>query len=314
MRVSRVLATVVAFLAMVQAAEAQSPPPSPSTAATPQAPSAPDVTVVNRASGAPSAPAAPSAPVAAPAAAPPSAAAPAPAAPSAHDQAAAPPAAPNEPAPAANGETKKAEAPPPEPTLAIDIDLAKQTMHVSENGRSKYVWPVSSGARGNDTPTGAFTPVWMSKMWYSRQYDYAPMPNAIFFHGGAAIHGTAYVGSLGRPASHGCVRLAPGNAATLYRMVSKHGKAATRIVVHGKPNHGAEPEVAYRRQDRRRYGYDSDDGYERYNAPPVYYQRRRYYTYDRPYARPRRGDGYYYPPQRRYTQRGLFNSYGYGGF
>lgn len=309
MRVSRVLVTVVAILAMAQAAEAQSPPPSPSTAATPRAPSAPDVTVVNRAPDAPSAPSEPGAP-SAPAAPSEQAVAPAPAAPSAPDQAAAPPAETNEPAPAANGETEKAEAPLPEPTLAIDIDLAKQTMHVSENGRSKYVWPVSSGARGNDTPTGTFTPVWMSKMWYSRQYDYAPMPNAIFFHGGAAIHGTAYVGSLGRPASHGCVRLAPGNAGTLYKLVSKHGKAATRIVVHGKPNHGAGPEVAYRRQDRRRYGYYEGDDRDRYD-PPVYYQRRRYYTYDHPYyrARPRGGDGYYYPPQRRYTQRGLFNGF-----
>lgn len=183
-------------------------------------------------------------------------------------------------------------------------------MHVAENGRSKYVWPVSSGSRGHDTPKGTFKPVWMSKMWYSRQYDYAPMPNAIFFHGGAAIHGTAYVGSLGRPASHGCVRLAPRNAATLYKLVGNHGKAATRIVVHGTPNHGPEPEVATRRQDRRYAGYDDFERVE--GNPPVYYSRRRY-TYDRPtyyYARPRRGDDYYYPRQRRYTQRGLFNNYG----
>jgi L,D-transpeptidase-like protein len=186
-------------------------------------------------------------------------------------------------------------------------------MHVSENGHSKYVWPVSSGSRGHDTPTGTFKPVWTSKMWYSRQYDYAPMPNAIFFHGGAAIHGTAYVGNLGRPASHGCVRLAPRNAATLYKLVASHGKAATRIVVHGTPNHG--PEVAERR-DYRRYADDDDYDYERAGNPPVYYQRRRY-AYERPtyyYARPRRGEDYYYPRQRRYTQRGLFNSYGGYGY
>ena len=192
-------------------------------------------------------------------------------------------------------------------------------MHVSENGMSKYVWPVSSGGRGYDTPTGNFRPVWMSKMWYSRQYDYAPMPNAIFFHGGAAIHGTSATGMLGRTASHGCVRLAPGNAATLYRLVGKHGKALTRIVVHGKPNHGAGPQVASR-QGRR---YIEDDPYrERFDdyddaPPPTYYSRRRY-AYDRPYyyaPRQRRGGNYYYPaPQRRYTQRGLFNSYGGYGY
>jgi len=221
--------------------------------------------------------------------------------------------------PAAADDTEKAEAPSPpappaEPTLAIDIDLSKQVMHVSENGMSKYVWPVSSGGRGYDTPTGTFKPVWMSKMWYSRQYDYAPMPNAIFFHGGAAIHGTSATRMLGNPASHGCVRLAPGNAAPLYKLVSKHGKAATRIVVRGTPNHGAAPQVASR-QGRR---YIEDDpyreGFDNYDdaPPPTYYARRRY-AYDRPYyaPRPRRGQYYYPPQQRRYVQRGLFGGPGY---
>jgi lipoprotein-anchoring transpeptidase ErfK/SrfK len=221
---------------------------------------------------------------------------------------------------AAPAEEQSAEAPPPpvETTLHIDIDLTRQEMNVSENGVPRYVWPVSSGTRGHDTPKGDFKPVWMSKMWYSRQYDYAPMPNAIFFHGGAAIHGTAYIGALGRPASHGCVRLAPRNAATLYKMVANHGKAATRIVVHGTPNHGAEPQVASR-QGRR---YIVDDPYrERFDEydrapPPSYYARRRAYAYDRPYyVRPQRRGQYYYPPQqRRYVQRGLFNNYGGDGY
>ncbi len=99
-----------------------------------------------------------------------------------------------------------AAAPPPEPTLAIDIDLGAQRMRVTEAGGKTYSWPVSSGAYGYPTPTGTFRPVWTSKMWYSRQYEYAPMPNSIFFHGGTAIHATTSVGMLGRPASHGCVR------------------------------------------------------------------------------------------------------------
>jgi hypothetical protein len=213
-------------------------------------------------------------------------------------------------------ETEKAEAQPAEPTLAIDIDLTKQVMRVSENGVSKYLWPISSGGRGYDTPTGSFQPVWMSKMWYSRQYDYAPMPNAIFFHGGAAIHGTSATSMLGNPASHGCVRLSPRNAATLYKLVGKHGKALTSIVVHGKPNHGAGPQVAS--HQGRRFIEDDPyrEGFDNYEAaPPLYYTRRRYYAYDRPYyvPRPRRGQ-YYYPPQPRYTQRGLFGSYGGYGY
>ena len=71
----------------------------------------------------------------------------------------------------------------------------------------------------------------MHTMWYSRKYDNSPMPHSIFFHGGYAIHGTDAVKSLGRPASHGCVRLHPRNARRLYNLVKAHGAGNTRIVV-----------------------------------------------------------------------------------
>jgi hypothetical protein len=38
---------------------------------------------------------------------------------------------------------------------------------------------------------------------------------------------------LGRPASHGCVRLAPANAARLYQLVRTHGLTRTQVGVHG---------------------------------------------------------------------------------
>jgi lipoprotein-anchoring transpeptidase ErfK/SrfK len=65
----------------------------------------------------------------------------------------------------------------------------------------------------------------MERMWYSRKYEWSPMPHALFFRGGYAIHGTYAVRQLGRPASHGCVRLAPGNARTLFEMVRARGGA-----------------------------------------------------------------------------------------
>ena len=71
----------------------------------------------------------------------------------------------------------------------------------------------------------------MHKMWYSRKYDNSPMPHSIFFYGGYAIHGTNHVKSLGRPASHGCIRLHPSNAQTLYQLVQAHGRRNTRIVL-----------------------------------------------------------------------------------
>jgi lipoprotein-anchoring transpeptidase ErfK/SrfK len=111
------------------------------------------------------------------------------------------------------------------------IDISKQRMTVSENGNVIYSWAVSTGRSPYRTPRGTFRPIRMHKMWYSRKYDNSPMPHSIFFRGGYAIHGTNYVKSLGRPASHGCVRLAPGNAKTLYYLVKAHGPANTRIIL-----------------------------------------------------------------------------------
>jgi lipoprotein-anchoring transpeptidase ErfK/SrfK len=123
--------------------------------------------------------------------------------------------------------------PPPPITLVLNTDLGAQRLTVIEHGKIKYSWAISSGRRGFATPTGTFHPQRASRMWYSRQYEYAPMPNAVFFHRGTAFHGTSTVGLLGQPASHGCVRLAPGNAAALYKLVHKHGFAATKVVVLG---------------------------------------------------------------------------------
>jgi lipoprotein-anchoring transpeptidase ErfK/SrfK len=111
------------------------------------------------------------------------------------------------------------------------IDISKQTMTVSEDGNVVYSWRVSTARRGYHTPRGSYRPTRMHRMWYSRKYDNSPMPHSIFFRGGYAIHGTNYVKSLGRPASHGCIRLAPGNARALYNLVRAHGAGNTRIVV-----------------------------------------------------------------------------------
>lgn len=107
-------------------------------------------------------------------------------------------------------------------TVQIHIDLSTQRMHV-ESGKGSYSWPVSTARSGYATPRGSFAPTGLQKMHYSRKYHMSPMPHSIFFNGGYAIHGTYATGALGRPASHGCVRLAPGNAAALYKMVQEEG-------------------------------------------------------------------------------------------
>jgi lipoprotein-anchoring transpeptidase ErfK/SrfK len=116
-------------------------------------------------------------------------------------------------------------------TVFINIDKASQKMTVSLDGVQQYEWPVSTGLRGYTTPSGTYTARSMNKIWYSRQWDNAPMPHALFFtRDGHAIHGTLEVKRLGKPASHGCVRLSPKNAATLYALVEKTGLKNTQVV------------------------------------------------------------------------------------
>jgi lipoprotein-anchoring transpeptidase ErfK/SrfK len=112
----------------------------------------------------------------------------------------------------------------------IAVNKSSQTMSVAVDGRQRYRWPVSTGRDGGP-PSGAYQPQRMERTWYSRKYDWSPMPHAIFFHGGYAIHGTYSVSRLGRPASHGCVRLHPSHAAALFALVRGEGMAHTRIVV-----------------------------------------------------------------------------------
>jgi lipoprotein-anchoring transpeptidase ErfK/SrfK len=143
-----------------------------------------------------------------------------------------------EPAAAATAEKPK----PLPPTLIARINLTTQTMVVQAGNKTLHTWKVSSGAPGYATPPGTFKPGWMAKMWNSRQYDDAPMPHSVFFNGGIAVHATTSVHNLGRAASHGCVRLAPGNAAQFFKMVSSHSLARTRIIVHGQQPFSAQTE------------------------------------------------------------------------
>lgn len=114
-------------------------------------------------------------------------------------------------------------------TIHIKIDISSQSMAVHVNGWPYGRWRVSTARAGYYTPRGQYRPFLLKKMHYSRKYDNSPMPNSVFFLGGYAIHGTGYVRNLGRPASHGCIRLAPQNAAKLYSLVQKHGLRSTQI-------------------------------------------------------------------------------------
>ena len=115
--------------------------------------------------------------------------------------------------------------------IAVRIELSGQAMNVDVDGAHYATWAVSTARRGYRTPVGTYTPYLLDRMHYSKLYDYTPMPYSIFFLRGYAIHGTTEVGNLGRPVSHGCVRLRPDNAKILFDLISIHGLQNTSISV-----------------------------------------------------------------------------------
>lgn len=116
-------------------------------------------------------------------------------------------------------------------SIVARIDLSDQRMRVYINGFPRHSWPVSTARRGYRTPTGTFRPGRMYKRYYSKKYHNSPMPYSVFFYGGYAIHGTTAVKYLGRPASHGCVRLHPDNAKRLFSLITANGKQNAKIII-----------------------------------------------------------------------------------
>jgi hypothetical protein len=154
-------------------------------------------------------------------------------------------------------------APAAQAAVTVTIDKSVQLMTVEVDGRPLYQWPVSTGKGAQyDTPSGKFKAFRMERDHFSKEWDDAPMPHSIFFtQKGHAIHGSFDVKRLGTPASHGCVRLLPANAKTLFELVEQEGVLNTTVVLTGVAPSGA-PAVA-----RRRGAQDLDEGYVQQQAP-----------------------------------------------
>lgn len=168
-------------------------------------------------------------------------------------------------------------------TARIHINLSTQTMHVQSSSGS-YSWPVSTARAGYSTPRGYFSPTGLQRMHYSKLYHNSPMPYSIFFRGGYAIHGTYATGMLGRPASHGCVRLSPGHAAMLYQMVQSEGGAIS--ITGARPGGARVAKAAHNRARHaslkrsralgyapvRSHRYSSVSSWQAHPFAPVYYR------------------------------------------
>ena len=202
---------------------------------------------------------------------------------------------------------------PASASILITIDKSSQQMSVAIDGAQRYVWPVSTGRPGYDTPSGTYKPNRLDADHYSQEWDNAPMPHAIFFDlDGHAIHGFFDVKHLGIAVSHGCVRLSPDHAQTLFNLVKAEGMGETKVVVAGRTPGGDNAPVARSRlpvnqtlssepaQIAPGYGgqsspYYGDRGYGQPSyGQPSYGQSSYQPGYaQRSYARPYQGQSYY---------------------
>jgi lipoprotein-anchoring transpeptidase ErfK/SrfK len=86
---------------------------------------------------------------------------------------------------------------------AVEVDLRRQVLFLTLDGRVVWTMDASTGARAGSTPTGRFT-VFRAV----DGYDHGPLGvlyRPRYFNGGVAVHGFTSVPSY--PASHGCVRV-----------------------------------------------------------------------------------------------------------
>lgn len=120
------------------------------------------------------------------------------------------------------------------------IIRAEQLMYLYVDGVVRYAWLVSTGKAGYRTPAmdqnpnGRIYDRYSSTAWPGGDYNgLGNMPYAVFIYGGYAIHGTTQGNwsMLGKPASHGCIRLHPDNAFIFNRMVRNIGVGSVWVTV-----------------------------------------------------------------------------------
>jgi lipoprotein-anchoring transpeptidase ErfK/SrfK len=64
-------------------------------------------------------------------------------------------------------------------SILINIDKTKQQMTVFLDGVERYNWPISTGKAGYSTPSGTFIAMSMNEVWYSKEWDNAPMRSSL---------------------------------------------------------------------------------------------------------------------------------------
>jgi hypothetical protein len=189
---------------------------------------------------------------------------------------------------------------PASANVLVKVNQSEQRMTVSVDGVQRFSWPVATGRAGYSTPNGSFRPNRMEEEHFSDEYESAPMPHSIFFDDrGHAIHGSSE--KLGRPASHGCVRLSTAHAAELFSLIKQEGMAKTRVEIEGEPpTRAAREQVREQpaRSPRPKVVRQIDPDEMGYGSEPVRtyggYASQGYYSGQGYYGRPYGASPYYY--------------------
>jgi hypothetical protein len=124
----------------------------------------------------------------------------------------------------------------------IEIDLSDQKMFLKIGGTVVYTMPISSGAASTPTPTGTYSILSKQELRVGGKSPYYRMPYFQMFDSrGYGLHALPYLGStgggyfweealshIGIPVSHGCVRMLPDDAVTVYQFT----EIGTQITIY----------------------------------------------------------------------------------
>ena len=119
----------------------------------------------------------------------------------------------------------------PVPNKKIVVNIAEQRTRVYENGQLLHEWTVSTGLKDSPTHQGTFQVLGKDEKAYASQWDlWMPYFISVYPAGGGVMNGfhelpflsngqRLWAGSLGRPASYGCIILGIPDAEILYNWV-----------------------------------------------------------------------------------------------
>jgi hypothetical protein len=116
----------------------------------------------------------------------------------------------------------------------IDVDLGTQTLVAYDGTKPVFATLVSTGRGANATPAGVHR-VWVKLRTSDMEnladedddaeherFSTEDVPYVQYFDHGVALHGAFWHGDFGRTHSHGCVNLAPRDAARLFAFTAPH--------------------------------------------------------------------------------------------